>query len=138
MILEVRKDEYEKLAFIKEQVGEAIKIGFKKHIFSSNFKATRVSEDLYLSLPTQSNYYNINLEIRPKGLIVHFKYNGKHLQWPISFFKLAIYQSKYISIYEGNTCIRFDKEGLSAQDFDFIKQIQKQKSKFIDSFQHPF
>jgi hypothetical protein len=88
-----------------------------KGIGSSRFILSAASENILKKLPTDESTVKVSIELRPKGIILHFKRFTEHFSWVIPYYKLTIYSSKELSIYENETFMRFSKESLKKKSF---------------------
>ena len=100
-----------------------------KGIGSSRFILSAASENILKKLPTDESTVKVSIELRPKGIILHFKRFTEHFSWVIPYYKLTIYSSKELSIYENETFMRFSKESLKKNHLEFIKKVIALKAK---------
>ena len=72
-----------------------------------------------LNANSDINYANI--ELRPKGVIVHFKKFTEHFSWIIPFYSLSIIQSNSINIHSKGSFIKLHLR--SKNTIPFIQKI---------------
>ena len=78
-----------------------------------------------------------NIELRPKGIIVHFRKNSSSFIWPIAFHHLTMYKSgQIISIYENTAYLEIKPLVLRKRNSPFIQRLLDAKS--IYSAQYNF
>ncbi len=71
---------------------------------------------------------NVEVEIRPKGIVVYLNNTKKSIAWIIPYYKLVIFQSRYYGIHSNGHFIRFYKQYLSPDQSSFFKKILEQKA----------
>lgn len=96
----------------------------------------KVSEDVYMKLPTQSALMFASIELRPKGIIVYFKKYTEHFVWVVPYFLLSIYQSNGLSIYGGKTFVKF--KNIENRHHKFIAKMVAAKAKFSNNHDLPY
>ena len=99
-----------------------------KGIGSSRLVIDEVSEDIKAKLPTDESVQKASIELRPNGIIIHFKKFTEHFSWAIPYYKLVIYSSDNISIYENASYMKFSKKPLRKPQLKFIKKVLYQKA----------
>ena len=106
-----------------------------KGIGSPRFILRSSSDDIRDLLPTDESIVNTSIELRPKGIIVHFKKFTEHFSWVIPYYKLTLYLSRDVSLYENGTFMKFSKNSLKKSQLDFIKKVSKMKAHFMKDLQ---
>ena len=107
----------------------SLKERFKlKGIGSSRLVINEVSKDIKAKLPTDESVQKASIELRPNGIIIHFKKFTEHFSWAIPYYKLVIYSSENFSIYENDSFIKFSKKPLRKAQLKFIKKVLYQKA----------
>lgn len=116
---------------IDQSVGKAfsliqrIKLG---GIGSARMMIDETSPNLQKLLPKVEIINYASVELRPTGIIIHFKNNTVHYSWVIPYYKLHLYQSKTLSIHADGSFFKFKKEFLKANHLKFFTKIQALKS----------
>lgn len=72
-----------------------------------------------------------NIELRPKGIIIHFQKQTSHFSWVIPYYKLSIYQSEYLSLHSDGHFLKFKKQFLKNDALPFFKRLYQFKSDAI-------
>ena len=73
-----------------------------------------------------TNYANI--ELRPKGIIIHFANRLDRYSWPIPFYRLTIFSSHTLSIHGDGDFIQFEKNQNYHNNKKFIQKIINHKN----------
>ncbi|WP_159020599.1 hypothetical protein [Algibacter sp. L3A6] len=124
-------------AFVKESdnlVGktfsflEKIKMG---GIGSSRFMIEEISEKLQpKNLQTLATNY-ANIELRPKGIIVHFTNRLDRYSWIIPYYRLVTYSTKTYTIHANGHFIKFKKNKNYDDNKKFIDKMINLKISFL-------
>ena len=124
-------------AFVKESdnlVGKAfsflekIKMG---GIGSSRFMIEEISEKLQpKNLQTLAINY-ANIELRPKGIIVHFTNRLDRYSWIIPYYRLVTYSTKTYTIHANGHFIKFKKNKNYDDNKKFIDKMINLKISFL-------
>mgnify|MGYP006998224151 FL=1 len=77
-----------------------------KGIGSSRMEILDCSSDIKELLPSGFTGNFASIELRPKGVIVHFKKFTEHFSWIIPFYSLSIIQSNTINIHSKGSFIK--------------------------------
>lgn len=70
-----------------------------------------------------------NIELRPKGVIIHVNQGVYTHAWTIPFYHLNIYNGDYFTIHGAGRFIQFNKEKCWKENKKFIKKLVSLKSK---------
>lgn len=134
MIIDLSKNKKEDREKIQELVGKPyswlnrLKLG---GIGSSRMQLSKYSTGFSEFFShTHSNIY-ANIEIRPKGIIVHFKKYQTHLGWVVPFYKLTMYQSEYLSLHAEGQFLKFNPVFLKQDHKRFFKKLSDVKNDFL-------
>lgn len=98
---------------------------------SSRMLIEQCSADMkkFVSKFQGANYASI--ELRPKGIIVHFKKNNTtHHSWVIPYYRLVIYNTDHFTIYEGGSFVRFNRSTFHLNNSSFIGKLLDLKAKY--------
>ena len=104
-----------------------------KGIGSHRMKIERASIDIFEKLSKFRDIKYASVELRPKGIIVHFKNNLQHWVWVIPFYKLVLYQTGYDSIHSEGNFISFAKESLKQTNTKFFRKIGNLKVEYLQA-----
>ncbi|MDC8006177.1 hypothetical protein POV27_19145 [Aureisphaera galaxeae] len=126
-----RNDEDKKL--IDELVGkaytfwQAIRLGGTG---SKRMIIDEVSPNLtsYLNAVDDLNYGSI--ELRPKGILVHFIKGLKNYTWPIPYYRLVIFKTDGFSIHSSGEFIRFRGNLTYRENKTFIDKLMDKNITF--------
>lgn len=99
---------------------ERIKMG---GIGSRRMMITEACPRLQQLLPLVATLNYASVELRPKGIIVHFKNNTIHYSWVIPYYKLHIYQSSTLSIHADGAFLKFNPEYTTKAHYEFFKKM---------------
>lgn len=69
----------------------------------------------------------MEIEIRPKGIIVHFQKQFIPFSWAIPFYKLHTYQSQNVSIHADGHFMKFTASYLDKSAIPFFKKLHQLK-----------
>ena len=105
-----------------------------KGIGSPRFILDTASEDVLKKLPSDESMVKISVELRPKGIIVHFKKFTEHYTWIIPYYKLTLYQSNKFSIYSDATFMKFSQSRMKKPHRKFIKKLINLKADFSKQY----
>ena len=87
--------------------------------FSDNMK--------HLTLKVSGIQY-ANIELRPKGLIIHINQGIYTYAWTVPFFRLSIYNGDYFTVHGNGNFIQFNKEKSWKENRTFLQKIMHLKS----------
>ena len=73
-----------------------------------------------------------NIELRPKGIIVHFTNRLERYSWIIAYYRLNLYDASVFSIHSEGQFIRFRKNKNYVENRKFIKKLMAAKNDFLD------
>ena len=74
-----------------------------------------------------------NIEIRPKGIIIHINQGIYTYAWTIPFFKLSIYNGDFFTIHGNGNYVQFNKEKSWKENRNFLQKLIHLKSKYKPS-----
>lgn len=79
---------------------------------------------------TAINYANI--ELRPKGIIIHFTNGLDRYSWLVPYFRLMIYNTQTLSIHANGNFIVFKKNKNYTDNKKFIDKMINLKNEVLD------
>ncbi len=79
---------------------------------------------------TDVNYANI--ELRPKGVVVHFSNRLDRYSWLVPYYRLAIFSADAFSIHSNGKFIKFKKDKYYQENKKFINKFRYLKSAFLN------
>ena len=96
------------------------------------------SPEFDIDLESQTYERKCNIELRPNGIIVHFRKKLSSFIWPIAFHHLTVYQSgKQISIYGGSSFLKLTPRMKMKKNSPFIKKLIAAKTTYSEAYQFP-
>ena len=124
-----KNKENEKL--IDQQMGKAYgileKIKLKgigsRRLIIENFSANIA----HLALKVSGIQY-ANIELRPKGVIVHVNQGIYTHAWTIPYYHLSIYNGDYFTIHGAGSFIQFNKEKSWKENKSFLQKLVSLKA----------
>lgn len=121
---------------IKQLVGkpfslvEKIKMGGNG---SPRFQIEKASLKIDEKLSKFEQIQNGSVELRPNGIIIHFKNNLVHYVWAIPYYKLTLYSTDYESFHADGEFISFNKKTLEQKHLTFIGRLQNFRLKYLET-----
>jgi len=74
-----------------------------------------------------------NIEIRPKGIILHINQGVYTYAWTIPFFRLSIYNGDFFTIHGNGNFVQFNKEKSWKENRTFLQKLIQFKSEYNPS-----
>lgn len=108
---------------------EKIKIG---GIGSSRLMIEELSTKLQPKNMQSSAINYANIELRPKGIIIHFSNRLDRYSWIIPYYRLIIYSTQTFSIHSNGHFIKFKKNKNYLNNKKFIAKVLDLKIKFLN------
>ena len=103
-----------------------------KGIGSSRMEILDCSSDIKELLTSGFKGNFASIELRPKGVIVHFKKFTEHFSWIIPFYSLSIIQSNTINIHSKGSFIKLQLRSKNSSPF-IQKLIHQVGSNYSDN-----
>ncbi|WMI64841.1 hypothetical protein RBH94_12315 [Aestuariibaculum sp. YM273] len=75
-----------------------------------------------------------NIELRPKGILIHITKGLERFVWGIPYFKLVIYKTNGLSIHADGMFIYFRKNKTFNESKPFFNKLLEQKIKFDEQY----
>ena len=108
---------------------EKIKLG---GVGSSRLVITELSAKLQ---PNNMEFIAVNyanIELRPKGIIIHFANKLDRYSWIIPYYRLVVYNSRAFSIHANGHYIKFSKNKNYITNKPFIEKMIDLKNEFLN------
>ena len=102
-----------------------------KGIGSKRFIIADVSEKLSSKEKQFSELSYGNIELRPKGIILHFNSRLSRFSWCIPYYKLVVYNASVFSIHAEGSFIKFRKDKNYIANKKFINKMIDYKNEFL-------
>ena len=71
-----------------------------------------------------------NIEIRPKGIILHINQGVYTYAWTIPYFRLSIYNGDFFTLHGNGNYIQFNKEKSWKENRKFLQKLIQLKSNY--------
>lgn len=105
-----------------------------KGVGSSRFMLSSSSEEIQKRLPNDLSILPLSFELRPKGVIVHFKKYTEHYTWVIPYYRLTIYYSDNFSIYSEGHFMKIATSTMKNSHQKFLRKLLDLKSSYCKQF----
>ena len=73
-----------------------------------------------------------NIELRPKGVIIHYTRKLERFSWVIPYYRLVIYNARFFSIHANGNFIQFLKNKNYIENKKFVNRMVQLKIDFLD------
>ena len=73
-----------------------------------------------------------NIELRPKGIVIHYTRKLERFSWVIPYYRLVIYNAQFFSIHGNGNFIQFSKNRNYYQNKKFINRMVELKNDFLN------
>jgi len=118
---------------INEEMGDAYSLLKKLQlggIGSRRMVIEQFSENMnHLKLKVSGLQYG-NIEIRPKGIILHINKGVYTYAWTIPYFRLSIYNGDFFTLHGNGNYIQFNKEKSWKENRNFLQKLIQLKSNY--------
>lgn len=105
---------------------------------SSRMMVEEVSPSFSRVMNKISNVNYSSIEIRPKGIIVHFVQQGlKSWCWVIPYYKLVIYHADGLRIHADGNFVAYKNDRHLDKNQPFIQKTLKLKQEFLSATEFP-
>ncbi|MHA7942865.1 hypothetical protein ACJOV8_007315 [Formosa sp. 3Alg 14/1] len=108
---------------------EKIKLG---GVGSGRFVISQLSAKLQPKNMEVVSVNYANIELRPKGIIVHFTNKLDRYSWIIPYYRLVIYNAQTFSIHANGHFIKFSKNKNYQDNRAFIDKMIDTKNDFLN------
>ncbi|MBT8266016.1 MAG: hypothetical protein KJO41_11885 [Bacteroidia bacterium] len=137
MILNTTYTSKEHKQLIADKVGkaysffQAIK---RKGVGSKRLIIDDVSPNLTNVLNTVADINYANIELRPKGILVHINKGLQTFTWVIPFYQLVLYKANGSSIHAQGRYIHFKANQTFKENKNFLDKLLDEKVKFDERY----
>lgn len=100
-------------------------------IGSGRFIIAEVSQKLKTDKIQFSELNYGNIEMRPKGILVHFTNRLERFSWCIPYYKLVVYNASFFSIHAEGSFIKFLKNKNYLENKKFISKMIDFKNEYL-------
>lgn len=74
-----------------------------------------------------------NIELRPRGILLHLNVKNTIYSWAVPFFRMTVYQSNYYSIHANGEFISFRKDVNFSRNKAFLRAMMEQRNAVLPS-----
>lgn len=130
MILETTLQEDETLQHINQKVGNSYSFWQRLKMGGIGSKRMMVEKasthfDDYLSMNEDLTY--VNIELRPKGILLHFNKRLRQFVWAIPYADLQVVTQPEFRIEAKEVFLQFEKNRYLIQNKEFIERLMALK-----------
>ena len=104
----------------------------KGGIGSGRLVIHKISPKLNLGKLKFSEIDYANIELRPRGIIVHYTRKLERFSWVIPYYRLVVYNSQSFSIHANGSFIQFLKNRNYKENKKFIDKMIQLKIDFLE------
>jgi hypothetical protein len=98
---------------------------------SPRFIIEKYSENFDEKVTTFDTINYGSVELRPNGIIIHFKNNLVHYIWVIPYYKLTLYRADYESFHADGGFISFCRDRLEKKHVLFLKKLHNYRLEYL-------
>lgn len=89
--------------------------------YSAGFKKLRNSQDTL----------SANIELRPKGVLIHLNQRATRYTWVVAYYQLAVFNSKTYNLHAAGEFLKFKKDKAFTLNDKFLKKLLGEKQKYV-------
>jgi hypothetical protein len=105
-----------------------------KGVGSKRMVIDNVSPNLKHLLNTVSDINYTNIELRPKGILIHITKGLQNFTWAIPYYQLVIYKADGSSIHAQGRFIHFKNNKMLKENKLFFDKLLNEKIKFDEQY----
>lgn len=105
-----------------------------KGVGSSRFMLSSSSDEIKKRLPKDLSILSLSIELRPKGIIIHFKKYTEHYTWVIPYYRLTVYYSDNFSIHSEGHFMKVATSSMKKSHQKFLRKLLDLKSTYCKQF----
>lgn len=131
MIIDSTYTTKEEENFIRAKVGKPISI-FKRLQLGGigSYKMTvKAYSDGFKLLRNSIDTLTANIELRPKGILIHLNQRGTRFTWVIAYHHLAVFSSDTYNLHAAGEFIKFEKNKAFHVNKKFLQRMLQEKQK---------
>lgn len=117
-------------AALNDLVGSPFSIWHRfKHRVGSNYLKVVEFRNFDFEKPLTDDYFKkIVIELRPKGIVIHFKIQTETFVWAVPYYQLHLYNTDFFSIHAQGKAILIEKEKNFERNQAFLNKLIKLKN----------
>lgn len=130
MIVDTTHLSKDEKALINEKVGFPFGIFYRFKgggIGSYKMNVKELSQGFRL-LRQNANTIYANIELRPKGILIHMNQHGMRISWVVAYHHLVVYSSNYFSIHAQGEFLKMEKNQAFRMNEKFIRRLLQMKA----------
>lgn len=105
-----------------------------KGVGSKRMVIDNVSPNLKHLLNTVSDVNYTNIELRPKGILIHITKGLQNFTWAIPYYQLVIYKADGSSIHAQGRFVHFKNNKMLKENKLFFDKLLNEKIKFDEQY----
>ncbi len=103
-----------------------------KGIGSSKLNIEAYSEKFKPFLEQNNSLNYCNIELRPKGIIVHINKRASRFSWVMPYYALSIFSSEHLGIHSNGQFLKIKHDDLYTKSVSFIQKVMSLKAHYSD------
>ena len=103
-----------------------------KGIGSSKLNIESYSEKFKPFLEQNNSLNYCNIELRPKGIIVHINKRASRFSWVMPYYALSIFSSEHLGIHSNGQFLKIKHDDLYTKSVSLIQKIIACKADYSD------
>lgn len=103
-----------------------------KGIGSSKLNIESYSETFKAFLEQNNSLNYCNIELRPKGIIVHINKRASRFSWVIPYYSLSIFSSEHLGIHSNGQFLKIKHDALYSKSVSFIRKVMACKADYSE------
>mgnify|MGYP001467042154 FL=1 len=103
-----------------------------KGIGSSKLNIESYSEKFRPFLEQNNSLNYCNIELRPKGIIVHINKRASRFSWVMPYYALSIFSSEHLGIHSNGQFLKIKHDDLYTKSVSFIQKVMSLKAHYSD------
>ena len=136
MIYDITLYDRQTRALVNEKMGKPFSLLKRVKLLgigSTRMIIEKVSPQLMQYLGTSSSLDYANIELRPQGIIIHFRQKMREYIWLIPYYHLQTYQSEFFSIHAQGHFMKFRLNSVYPLNKKFIRKMLFLRDKFAQN-----
>ena len=109
----------------------------KKGIGSTRMTLESFSPGLYNYFDDDHDIKKVNVELRPKGVVIYIKNKINDYKWVIPFYALHFYKTDYFSIHAHGNFLKFHCKNVFPANEKFFEKVMTEKTLVAIDFELP-
>lgn len=111
---------------------------FKNRVGSNYLKVAEFRNFDFAKPITDDYFKKIVIELRPKGIVIHFKIQTETFIWAVPYYQLHLYNTDCFSIHAQGKAILIEKEKNFERNQPFLNRLIELKNSSLEPhFQGP-